>query len=223
MGNLNENSLAYYAHNNFYELFSVAEDYPKFIDKKLEEYGKNKRILDAGCGTGKYTKLLSNIGLFYIGVDKSPNQIEIASTKFNKELFKISDLNNLNFSDNYFDIAISCWCLGTIDIEKRKEVLKELKRVCSKSIFLVENLENSEFEIIRGHDKDNKTKKYLDFLYENNFKLLDTIDTYFEFDNLEIAKLTFKEIYNNNVADKINSKYINHKVGIFRLDVNNDL
>ena len=48
------------------------------------------------------------------------------------------------------------------DIEERNIVLNELKRVLKSDgqIILVENAEKSEFEKIRGKDKDNRTKDY---------------------------------------------------------------
>lgn len=220
MGNLSENSLSYYEKNKYYEIFSNAEDYPKKIDEKLIKYCKNKKVLDAGCGTGKFSDILINNALLYMGVDKSKHQINMACNKINNKYFIVSDLLNLNFNDNSFDIVISSWCLGTIPLEKRLNVLKELIRVCKENIILVENLKESEFELIREHNKDNITTDYLNFLNDNNFKLVDTVNTYFQFENLNLAKEVFNSIYNKKIANNIKSNVIEHKVGIYRLDVN---
>lgn len=218
MGNLNENSLAYYSLNNFYELFSAAEDFPGLISKKLEQYSADKTVLDAGCGTGKFYNALSRKSKTYLGIDKSEEQIKIASQKNNGK-FTTCDLLDLNLTKNKFDIIVSCWCLGTIELNKRIEVLNNLKQHCNESIFLIENLPNSEFEKIRYGNNDYKTKEYLSFLDNNNFKLFDTIDTFFKFNSIEEAKEIFTKIYNEKIAENINSNTIQHKVGIFRLDV----
>lgn len=219
MGNLKENSRAYNDLNYYYELFSIAEDAPRFIDNKLENYVKNKVVLDAGCGTGKYTNTILKDCKSYVGIDKSEKQIEIAKNKFKNQTFIIKDLSTIDYEDNFFDIVISCWCLGTIDLEKRKYVLNELKRVCKETILLIENLEDSEFEIIRNHDKDKSTKKYIDFLKENGFELVDEIDTYFQFETCDIAKQVFEKIYNKEISEKISDNIIGHKVGFFRMDL----
>lgn len=222
MGNLNENSKSYYQFNDFYEIFSQAEDFPGFVDLKLKEYTKNKIVLDAGCGTGKYSQSIINVSKSYIGVDKSKNQIDIACEKNSKEYFRVADLLEFDFKNEKFEIILSCWCLGTIEINKRKEILKKLKTICTDSIILVENLTNSEFEQIRYGNENIKTIEYLNFLKNNNFKLIDEINTYFQFPSLEITKEVFKNIYNENIANNIKSNKINHKIGIFRLDVNNN-
>lgn len=219
MGNLNENSSAYYELNNFYETFSIAEDYPHFIDKKIIKYVKDKNVLDAGCGTGKFTNTIAKACKCYIGIDKSAKQISIANEKDLGQTFIVGDLSKLDVENNFFDITISSWCLGTIDLEKRKNVLSELKRVTKESIYLIENLESSEFEYIRGHDKDGTTKEYIEFLKNNGFKLIDEIDTYFDFISKDKAKEVFANIYNENVAGKVNNNIIKHKVGIFRMDL----
>lgn len=220
MGNLNENSKSYYQSNNFYEIFSLAEDFPGLVDFKLKEYTKNKTVLDAGCGTGKYSKSIISVSESYLGIDKSANQIDIARKKSDKEYFKVADLLEFDSKGKKFEIIISCWCLGTIEINKRMEVLKNLKSICTDSIILVENLENSEFEQIRYGNNNTKTIEYLSFLKNNNFKLVDEIDTYFQFSSLEAAKNVFRNIYNKNIANNIKSNKIKHRIGIFRLDVN---
>lgn len=52
--NLLKESKAYYENNNYYELFSIAEDAEKKVANYLEELSTNKVVLDAGCGTGKF-------------------------------------------------------------------------------------------------------------------------------------------------------------------------
>lgn len=215
MGNLNENSKAYHENNDYYEIFSQAEDYPRLIDKKIKKYLKNQSVLDAGCGTGKYASTIRRNCKKYLGIDKSKEQIRIAKEKIGDSFFKVEDLVSINYAPNSYDVVISCWCLGTITEDKRKVVLENLKSVSKDKIVLIENLCDSEFEIIRGHDKDGKTAKYNNWLEDNGFVLEETIDTYFMFENFDIAKETFETIYNKEIAEKVTSNVIGHKVGIF--------
>lgn len=217
MGDLSENSKSYYDKNYWYEIFSMAEDFPKLINKFFNENIFTEKILDAGCGTGKFSNLFSNICNDYIGIDKSENQISIAKNKNNLN-YIVSDLSNIPLADKNVNISICPWVLGTIEEDKRNLVIEELKRVTKDRIILIENLENSEFEKIRNHDKDKSTHAYLEYLEDKNFKLIKKLNSYFLFDNIEIAKETFRNIYNDSISNNIKSNKIEHKIGIFVLE-----
>ena len=83
--------------------------------------------------------------------------------------------------------------------------LNELIRVLKPNgkIILVENDENSEFEIIRNRHLDNRTKEYNNWILSNNFITSNKIDTYFLFKPLNEAKLCFNTIYGSSIANKI--------------------
>jgi ubiquinone/menaquinone biosynthesis C-methylase UbiE len=51
-------SYAYYGQNEIYERFCAVEDAPGKISEYLKKAVKGKRVLDLGCGTGKYLLLL---------------------------------------------------------------------------------------------------------------------------------------------------------------------
>lgn len=44
----------------------------------LLSFGRGQRILDVGCGIGRWGEYLLKQGLFYVGVDASPSMIEMA-------------------------------------------------------------------------------------------------------------------------------------------------
>ena len=106
MGNLNENSKAYHENNDYYEIFSQAEDYLRLIDKKIKKYVKNQSVLDAGCGTGKYSGTIRKICKKYLGIDKSEEQIRVAKEKIGDSFFKVEDLVSIDYSPNSFDVVI---------------------------------------------------------------------------------------------------------------------
>lgn len=169
MKNLMKESQAYYQDNDYYEMFSIAEDYPNKIKMYFKNNIKGDTILDAGCGTGKFTKTLEELSKKYIGVDLSNNQLTKAKSKSikpNSEFIQ-ANLANIPLKDNSVDIIVSTWVLGTIkDLEERNKCIQELKRVLKPNgkIFLVENDLLGEFEIIREKDKTNATKIYNDYL-----------------------------------------------------------
>ena len=214
--NLSEKSDAYYINNDYYELFSICEDAKGLVKDYLKENAKDKIVLDAGCGSGKYLSVLEDASISYTGVDLAPNQLEIAKKKIKKNNSKliVSDLSEIDFKDESFDLIVSCWVLGCIDKEKRDLALTKLKRLLKPNgkIILIENDSVGEFEILRNHDKDGKTIEYNNYLLDNGFIIDKRFNTYFEFKTKDEAKECFKVIYGENISDKINSNIIEHKI-----------
>ncbi len=227
MKNLLKDSKAYYEDNDYYEKFSQAEDAENKVAYYLNNISKNKVVLDAGCGTGKFLNVLETNAKRYIGIDLSKNQLAKAKLKSlnNYSQFICSNLTKIPLEDNSVDLIVSTWVLGTItDINERNKVLNEFMRVLNNtgSIILVENASGSEFEIIRGRDKDNRTKDYNNWIIHNNFLLEQEIDTYFAFNTIEEAIECFKTIYGDEVAIKIKGKKIEHKINIYKYQATNN-
>ena len=225
MKNLSQNSKAYYEDNDYYELFSLAEDDEKKIANYLDNISKNKIILDAGCGTGKYLNVLENNSIKYIGIDLSSNQLAKAKNKSsnNNSIFICSNLSKIPIDSNSIDLIVSAWVLGTItDTNERIKTLNELKRVLKQNgqIILIENAEHSEFEQIRGRDKDTRTRDYNNWILNNGFILDNMINTYFKFKTYQEAKKCFEIIYGSDVSLKVKSKIIEHKINIYKYKSN---
>ncbi len=221
MKNLLKDSKAYYEDNDYYEIFSKAEDYENKVSEYLDNVSKNKVVLDAGCGTGKFLKVLENNASKYIGIDLSQNQLSKARLKSqnNKSKFICSNLSKIPLNSNSIDLVISSWVLGTItNIDERNMVLSELKRILKYDgqIILIENANNSEFEKIRGRDKDNRTKDYNDWILSNGFILDKGINTYFQFNTLDEAKECFEVIYGDEIASRILDNKIEHMINIYK-------
>lgn len=73
----------------------------------LEEWipDKSSRILDIGCGTGKYIGHLTN-KVYAIGIDPDPSSIEIARKDFPSANYVICDLFSFNTAEK-FDLVYS--------------------------------------------------------------------------------------------------------------------
>lgn len=219
--NLLKDSKAYYENNDYYEIFSIAEDGENKVGSYLEEICKDKIVLDAGCGTGKFLNILEKKSKKYIGIDLSAKQLEKAKSKSKKDTseFICSNLSNINLDNGQIDLIVCSWVLGTIiDIDERNKCLGELKRLLKPNgiIILIENDENSEFEEIRNRTKDTRTRDYNDWILSNQFNIEKQINTYFIFNSFQDAKKSFDVIYGKEIASKINNNKIEHKIAIFK-------
>lgn len=124
----------------------------KYVINKY--FDKDKSILDVGCGAGRTTFNLYEMGYKnIIGLDLTPEMISAAKT-INKERytnieFIVGDATDLKFEDNSFDQALFSFN-GLMQIPERKnriKALQEIKRVLTENgifIFTTHDRENNE-------------------------------------------------------------------------------
>jgi len=219
---LDGDSEVYKIKSSTYEIFSEAEDKPKKISKFLIPLIKNKIILDFGCGTGKFIPQFAPLTKSYLAMDYSKSQLDIArkkAIKYNNVNFIENTKDKIPLESSSVDIIIAVWVVGSIyNLELRKKIIEEFKRVIKEegSIYIVENNIGGEYkEIVDGNFGNEKTKFKLDWLENNGFKKINSFKTYFEFENLESAKKVFENIWDKEIASKINKKKISHNIVIY--------
>ncbi len=111
--------------------FSRTRKYPWSEIKFLFEDVKEGKVLDLGCGNGRFSEFLKEAD--YTGVDNSPELIKEAKEKYPHLKFLEADAFNLPFSENSFDFVFSIAVLHHIPSkELRIKFLKEAKRVLKK-------------------------------------------------------------------------------------------
>lgn len=97
--------------------------------------GCKGRLLDAGCGTGKYAIPLRMRGFKVTGVDVSPGALKMAAKASKcRELdidFLAADICHLPFQDASFDVI---WCYGVLQHllqAEREQTISEFGRLLS--------------------------------------------------------------------------------------------
>ncbi len=126
---LNKNYLDY---NLIAQYFSDARDRPwRDLEFLFTDYlKKNEKVLDLGCGNGRFYKLIKSKKANYIGIDNSKGLIKIAKEKYPKGNFQIADGLSLPFPSNSFDKIYCLSVLHHLPSKKlRLKFLKEAKRV----------------------------------------------------------------------------------------------
>ena len=94
----------------------------------------NKKVLDAACGTGYGTKLLSEATTKVTGVDVSQEAVAYASKLYPGIEFGVMDLNK-TFPSEKFDLCIS---FETIEhLEKPEVFLKNVADNCDVFLFSI--------------------------------------------------------------------------------------
>lgn len=110
--------------------------------KKFEEMigSSPKRILDAGCGTGKDCIYFASHGYEVYGVDLSQGMLEkaIANSKTRnlKINFSVGDMKSLIFPSGYFDGIWTMAALVHLHPREKQKAIREFYRVLKSKGFL---------------------------------------------------------------------------------------
>lgn len=121
--------------NRFNELASSAM-FPAELDESnpqlLEVLGwlgdvKNKKILDAGCAKGRFSKALVKMGAKITGIDLAEEFISIAKENVPSSEFQVASITDIPFEDNTFD---GVFCLEVLEhIPDTEKAISEMIRV----------------------------------------------------------------------------------------------
>lgn len=115
----------------------------------LNSFDRRGRLLDAGCGSGKYAIPLSMRGFDVIGMDVSLNALKMASERaVNRKLnigFMAGNVYHLPFPDCSFDFI---WCYGVLQhllLKERELAISEFRRILNdRGILFIEVLGNED-------------------------------------------------------------------------------
>ena len=103
------------------------------LQKVLFESPPLGRVLEVGCGTGRFAEIILRTGRSVTGIDPSPYMIEIARNrccKFRNATFLKAEGSKLPFANNKFDFTYSIRVLNQTESEEYAlRIVKEIIRV----------------------------------------------------------------------------------------------
>ena len=119
----------YLDHANFnFEAPEFVRKHFSFYEKALD-LSKNDRILEAGCGTGSYSREFVRRGYHVIGMDLSPNFLSEAqriTQRENLEIeFILEDYNKMSFKEQFSVIFFE----GSFFYKSKEGLVSLLKRI----------------------------------------------------------------------------------------------
>jgi SAM-dependent methyltransferase len=123
-----------------YEGFNLFRVEKSIIDNY---FTKAVTVLDIGCGAGRTTIPLFQMGFDVIGIDISSAMIAAAKARAPKVDFRVGDACALDFPDNSFDAVLFSWngidCI--VPVSRRIRALNEINRILKpKGIFVFSSL-----------------------------------------------------------------------------------
>ncbi len=67
--------------------------------------GRGTRLLDVGCGAGRFSRIAADRGATVSGLDATPSFVEIARERVPDGDFRVGDMEDLPWADNSFDVV----------------------------------------------------------------------------------------------------------------------
>lgn len=121
------------------------------IETLLETYaGPITSALDYGCGAGRSTRFLKNLGLNVIGVDVNLDMLDQARSKDGPGVYHQIGSGTIPFEDGEFDLVFSSFVLLEVSsLDEIERILGEMRRVLRPDgtiVFVTASMEASEGE-----------------------------------------------------------------------------
>lgn len=108
-------------------------------------FSQGSRVLDVGCGTGRWVRRLEERGLSVVGIDQSSEMLSLARKRGTLSLMVSGEAQNLPFRDESFECVSAVTVIQHIPPQEQVRALSEMVRVLRPGgyLFLI--------ELIRGH------------------------------------------------------------------------
>lgn len=134
-----------------------------------------RKILDAGCGTGKHSVYFAERGYAVYGIDRSSGMLrEAVLNSVGLQInFAMEDMRSLSFPNNFFDGVWSVAAIAHLAPEDKRKFIQEVHRV----------LKNNGILYVGAHNLFSKkhltrlAKFYLSHLVQSNDHLITKIKT----------------------------------------------
>lgn len=167
--------------DKFMDVSLFADTFNLFCDAIKNDHTD---ILDIACGPGNITKYLLDRQPHYniLGIDLSPNMLDLAQTNNPTASFQLMDCREIGQLDKKFDGIICGFCLPYLDREEAVNLITQVSGMINPGgLFYLSTMEDdyikSRFQIsssgdqvyVNYHQEDYLTKAFQD----HNFEILE--------------------------------------------------
>ncbi|HXU19392.1 MAG TPA: class I SAM-dependent methyltransferase [Verrucomicrobiae bacterium] len=112
----------------------------------LAEVSRPARILDVGCGTGRWLRRYCDLGFDATGIDATPQMLRLARGRGTMAPLVTGEANRLPFRSAEFDVVSDVTVIQHIPAARQEQALLEMTRVLKPGGRMIL------FELIRGED-----------------------------------------------------------------------
>lgn len=187
---------------------NTRNEHEKLIVESVVKQIKNPRILDIGCGIGRWAENLINQFDSYTGVDFSEGFIDYASKKFNdNENIKFYNNSILNLDkeilDSKFNFIICTGVLMYVNDSNILNIFKAFRRVTPEYVYIQESISlmDARLTLNKFESKDLKTN------YNAIYRTKQEYEEYFKTNKFDIIKTDLLLDNKSGAREETNAQY----------------
>lgn len=107
------------------------------IEYFLSRYQVTGKVLDAGCGIGRVTRLFKRLGYAYVGIDQCPQMLEYARQRNPDTTYILMRMQQMNFTQE-FSLVLTSGVLQHISHEQQIICMAKIRATLKpKGFFLM--------------------------------------------------------------------------------------
>lgn len=179
------------AYTSFAEVYDIFmdnvpyEEWAEYLQQRLREYGIGDGILlDLGCGTGSLTEQLAGRGYDMIGVDASPEMLELAMEKKETSeydiLYLLQDMREFELYGTVRAVVSACDCLNYIlEADELEQVFRLVNNYLDPAgIFVFDFNTEYKYRELLGDQTIAEDREECSFIWDNYYDEESRINEY---------------------------------------------
>lgn len=172
------------------EYFKYKLKYKKKFVKKIVKYADNKKILEAGCGTGLMSGYLQKLGFKVTALDLSEKVLKYASeiaknsSVISPCKYEQGNILELNYKKKEFDVSFSNGVLEHFNDEDIIKTLKEQMRISKYVIFGIPSTYFNMNEKMLGNERSLTKKEWISLINKAGGELI-SFDSFHYYNTLQ--------------------------------------
>ncbi len=144
----------------------------KFLPEFAAKIPLNGNVLDIGCGGGvPFTKYLSE-RFNVIGIDISPNQIDLARRNVPNATFVCQDMGKLEFQEGFFDGILAYYSIIHLPRKEHSDLFLKMFQILKPGGVALLSLTRNDDPIYMTDDYFGTTMYWSGFDHKTNLELL---------------------------------------------------
>ena len=187
---------------------NTRNEHEKLIVESVIKQIQNPKILDIGCGIGRWAENLINQFDYYVGVDFSEGFINFASEKFanysNIKFYNNSILNlDKEILNSKFNFIICTGVLMYINDSNIFDILKAFRRVTPEYVYIQESISlmDARLTLNKFESKDLQTN------YNAIYRTKQEYEEYFKTNKFDIIKTDLLLDNKSGAREETNAQY----------------
>ncbi len=139
---------------------------PHIFDKLLQLVGKDKKLLEFGCGTGKFTLPMAQQAKSIVAVDQSAEMLAILEEKIAVRAVSNIEVVNSKIEDVKIAVVDSVYCINAFyRVMDPRRLFEKLIGFASDKVVIVWTMQRSIYDAILNSTKEKGIDRKQEYIY----------------------------------------------------------